>query len=122
MHFRTRRHVVQLVRMTYDPAVKRGKAQVIGSVKLTDPVLSNELLEKLTAEETAEFNLWVSTNHRASLLKQELAALTLAEQMEQARLWFERQDEREVAQQTADELVRHWQALRRVLKQRELLD
>lgn len=122
MHFRTRRHVVQLVRMTYDPAVKRGKAQVIGSVKLADPVLSDELLEKLTVEETAEFELWVSTNHRANLLKQELAALTLAEQMEQARLWFERQDEQEVAQQTADELVRHWQALRRVLKQRELLD
>lgn len=122
MHFRIRRHVVQLVRMTYDPSIKRGKAQVIGSVKLANPVLSNELLDKLTAEEAAEFELWVSTNHRANLLKQELAALTLAEQMDQARLWFERQDEQGAAQQTADELVRHWQALRRVLKQRELLD
>ncbi|ALM53724.1 hypothetical protein [Halomonas huangheensis] len=122
MHFRIRRHVVQLVRMTYDPSIKRGKAQVVGSVKLADPMLSDELREKLTADEATEFELWVSTNHRANLLKQELAALTLAEQMDQARLWFERQDEQGVAQQTANELLRHWQALRRVLKQRELLD
>lgn len=122
MHFRIRRHVVQLVRMTYDPSIKRGKAQVVGSVKLADPVLDDELLEKLTFDEVAEFELWVATHHRTNLLKQELAALTLAEQMEQARLWFEQQEEQGAAQQIANEALRSWQALRRVLKQRELLD
>src|SRR5690625_983026 len=91
MHFRVRKQVVQLVRMSYDPDIKRGRTQVVGSVPLADPVLPDELSEQLTAEEVAEFSTWVATHHRARLLRQELAALSLAEQMDLARKWLEQQ-------------------------------
>lgn len=123
MHFRTRRHVVQLIRMTYDSTIRRGRAEVVGSVKLADPVLPDVLRTKLTSAELSEFETWVATRHRANWLKQELAALTLADQMEQAQLWFERQDEgKEAARLVADGLLHSWQSLRRVLKQRGLLE
>ncbi|WP_281662151.1 hypothetical protein [Halomonas sp. Alg239-R46] len=123
MHFRIRRHVVQLVRMTYDSAIKRGRAEVVGSVKLVDPVLPDALREKLTSAEQLEFEAWLGTHHRTDQLKQELAALTLAEQMAQAQRWFERQGEnQEEAQLVADGLLRSWQPLRKVLKQHGLLE
>lgn len=123
MHFRIRRHVVQLVRMTYDSAIKRGRAEVVGSVKLVDPVLPDALREKLTSAEQLEFEAWLATHHRVDQLKQELAALTLAEQMAQAQRWFERQGENQAeAQLVAYGLLRSWQPLRKVLKQHGLLE
>lgn len=62
MHFRIRRHVVQLVRMTCDLAIKRSKAEVVGSVKLLDPALPDVLRQKLTNSEVAELESWLSTN------------------------------------------------------------
>lgn len=122
MHFRIRRHVVQLVRMTYDPAIKRGRAEVVGTVKLVNPVLSDLLCDKLTSDEIAEFKAWQDTHHRTLQIKQELAALTLAEQIEQAQQWFEQQQNYERAQLVADGLLRSWMPLRRLLKQRGLLE
>ncbi|AJY51406.1 MULTISPECIES: hypothetical protein [Halomonadaceae] len=123
MHFRVRRHVVQLIRMTYDPSIKRGRAEVVGSVKLINPVLSDDLRAHLSSNELSEFDVWLTTHHRANWLKQELAALTLAEQMAQAQLWFEQQEEgQESAQLVADSLLRSWHPLRKVLKQRGLLE
>lgn len=123
MHFRVRRHVVQLVRMTYDPSIKRGKAEIVGSVKLADPVLPDALRKKLTSSDISEFNTWLSTHRRTDMLKQELAALTLSEQMAIAQNWFEHQEDTdEDAQLLAAELLRSWHLLRKVLKQRGLLE
>tara|TARA_R110001583_G_scaffold195389_1_gene372651 strand:+ start:11852 stop:12181 length:330 start_codon:yes stop_codon:yes gene_type:complete len=109
--------------MTYDSAIKRGRAEVVGSVNLVDPVLPDALREKLTSAEQLEFEAWFATHHRTTQLKQELAALTLAEQMAQAQRWFERQGEnQEEAQLVADGLLRSWQPLRKVLKQHGLLE
>lgn len=124
MHFRVRKQVVQLVRMNYDPAIKRGRAQVVGSVKLANPILPAELREQLTAQEVAEFDTWVATQHRSHQLKQELAALTLAEQIDQAREWFEQQgpENEETARVLAEEMLRSIKQLRRTFNQRGLLD
>ncbi|GAB2718914.1 hypothetical protein [Halomonas garicola] len=125
MHFRVRKQVVQLVRMKYDPAIKRGRAQVVGSVKLASPILPAELREQLTAQEVAEFDTWVATQHRSHQLKQELAALTLAEQIDQAREWFEQQqcaENQEAARVLAEETMRSIKQLRRTLNQRGLLE
>ena len=115
MHFRVRKQVVQLVRMTYDSAIKRGRAQVVASVPLAQPELSPELRAQLTEEEIAEFDTWVATHHRQHMLKQELAALTLAEQIELARLWLEQQGERPVVGLLTEEWQRSWKALRRAI-------
>ncbi|WP_027962465.1 hypothetical protein [Halomonas halodenitrificans] len=124
MHFRVRKQVVQLVRMNYDPAIKRGRAQVVGSVKLANPILPAELRGQLTAQEVAEFDTWVATQHRSHQLKQELAALTLAEQIDQAREWFEQQgtENEETARVLAEETLRSIKQLRRTFNQRGLLD
>lgn len=124
MHFRVRKQVVQLVRMKYDPAIKRGRAQVVGSVKLANPILPAELREQLTAQEVAEFDTWVATQHRSHQLKQELAALTLAEQIDQAREWFEQQgmENEETARVLAEETLRSIKQLRRTFNQRGLLE
>tara|TARA_R100000049_G_C1904666_1_gene53650 strand:+ start:366 stop:695 length:330 start_codon:yes stop_codon:yes gene_type:complete len=109
--------------MTYDSAIKRGRAEVVGSVKLANPVLPDTLRAKLTNVELVEFESWLTTHHRTDQLKQELAALTLAEQMAQAQRWFERQEEnQEEAQLVADELLVNWQLLRKVLKRHGLLE
>lgn len=124
MHFRVRKQVVQLVRMNYEPAIKRGRAQVVGSVKLANPILPAELREQLTAQEVAEFDTWVATQHRSHQLKQELAALTLAEQIDQAREWFEQQgtENEETARVLAEETLRSVRQLRKTLNQQGLLE
>tara|TARA_R110002051_G_scaffold94820_1_gene164709 strand:- start:627 stop:956 length:330 start_codon:yes stop_codon:yes gene_type:complete len=109
--------------MTYDPSIKRGKAEIVGSVKLADPVLPDALRKKLTSSDISEFNTWLSTHRRTDMLKQELAALTLSEQMAIAQNWFEHQEDTdEDAQLLAAELLRSWHLLRKVLKQRGLLE
>jgi len=122
MHFRIRKQVVQLVRMNYDASIKRGRAQVVGSVKLSDPVLPDELREALTPQEIDEFEQWVATQHRSHRLKQELAALSLAEQIDLAKQWFEAEGNSPTAKITADEAQRSWKALRKKLIQLDILE
>lgn len=122
MHFRVRKNVVQLVRMSYDAELGRGRAVVVGSVKLAEPVLPDELTGKLTPDERAEFEGWVATRHREDELKAELAALTLAEQMEMAQGWFERQADSETARAVANEIAARWPAFRRKLVKHGLLE
>lgn len=122
MHFRIRKQVVQLVRMNYDASIKRGRAQVVGSVKLSNPVLPDELRDALTPQEIDEFEQWVATQHRSHRLKQELAALSLAEQIDLAKQWFEAEGNSPTAKITADEAQRSWKALRKKLIQLDILE
>jgi hypothetical protein len=117
MHFRVRKHVVQLVRMVYEPDLKRGRAIVVGSVKLAEPVLPPELASQLTPAECAEFDTWLLTQHRTAMLKAELAVLTLPEQMELAASWFARQPDTAANRLLADEICDIWKNLRRTLAQ-----
>lgn len=121
MHFRIRKQVVQLVRMNYDAAVKRGRAEVVGSVKLSDPILPEELRHLLTAQEVDEFDQWVATQYRSHQLKQELAALSLAEQIDLAKQWFEAEGNSATAKIVADETQRSWKALRKKLMRLDIL-
>lgn len=122
MHFRVRKNVIQLVRTSYDPEIKRGVATVVGTVRLAHPELTEELKTLLTAEETAQFDLWVQTQHRIDALREELAALSLPQSMAQALKWFEREGDTPAASALASETVFQWQALRRQLTKQGLLD
>jgi hypothetical protein len=108
--------------MTYQAELKRGKSQVIGSVRLANLALSDELMETLTEEEVSEFRHWVATKNHLDQLQEELAALTLAEQLQKAQTWFERQRNSEAASAIARDLAVRWRSLRRVLAKNDLLD
>ena len=122
MHFRVRKNVIQLIRTTYDESRKRGNNAIIGTVKLARPELSGELRAALTAGEVAGFETWLKTQRRTEELREELAALTVAEAMHHAGRWFEREGDSPTARAAAQDILSHWQALRRLFARNGLLD
>ncbi len=122
MHFRLRKNVIQLIRITYDDAKKKGNNTIIGTVKLSNPVLPDELRLKLTTEEIKAFDIWLNTQHRTERLREEIAALTLAESMVLAEKWFEREGDSKGAQMVANDIVPQWHNIRRLLVKKGLLE
>ncbi len=122
MHFRLRKNVIQLIRTTYDESKKKGNNTIIGTVLLSKPTLSDELRLKLTEEEISAFNLWLNTQHRTDRLREEIAALTLAETMSLAEKWFERENNSSSAHIAVRDIVSNWQSLRKILANKGLLD
>lgn len=122
MHFRVRKNVIQLLRVTYDPNKKKGFNTLIGTVKLADPVLSDEIVSLMTEQEIADFNLWLTTKYHLDTLREELAALTLSEQIELAEKWFEREGNSHRAQILANSIFSQWQSLRRQMLKSNLID
>ena len=92
MHFRIRKNVVQFIRTTYDPELKRPKAAVIGRIPLGNPIISKDLRAKLTEEEYVQACAWIEHEQRTTGLREELAARTLAETLAAANRWFQRQE------------------------------
>jgi hypothetical protein len=121
MHFRVRKNVVQLIRVSYDASKKRGVNTVVGAVKLVRPDLSAELQALMSPEEVVEFQNWLTTRHRADTLRDELAALTLADSMADAERWFEREGASQAAWVAATSIVMQWQSLRRRMVKNGLL-
>jgi hypothetical protein len=122
MHFRIRKNVIQLIRTTYDKATKKGKNTIVGTVKLDKPELTDDVRGDLSPAEIAEFECWVGTQRQVSALRQELAALTLADTLEQAAAWFQRQDDTDTMRTLAIDIHHKWQLLRRVFAKNNLLD
>lgn len=122
MHFRLRKNVIQLIRTTYNESKKKGDNVIVGTVKLSKPQLSDELQAKLSSEEINAFETWLTTQHRTEMLRAELAALTLAETMHIAQIWFEREGQSIAAQNAAADIMNVWQSLRRALTKQALLD
>ncbi|OGA47269.1 MAG: hypothetical protein A3G24_09140 [Betaproteobacteria bacterium RIFCSPLOWO2_12_FULL_62_13] len=122
MHFRVRKNVVQLIRTTYDKSRKKGNNAIIGTVRLAKPELSAELRRELKAEEIAAFDAWMKTQRHTDALREELAALTLAETVARAERWFEREGDSVAARAAVAEVVLQWQTLRRLLARKGLLD
>jgi hypothetical protein len=122
MHFRVRKNVIQLVRTTYNDSKKRGDAIIVGTVPLAKAELTDGLRALLTIEEIAGFEHWRQTQHRKEMLQEELAALNLNDTLQKATKWFEREGESQIAQTTANDILVNWQALRKVLIKKQLLD
>ena len=122
MHFRVRKNVIQLLRTKYDPIQKKGVSTIVGTVRLANPVLSDELQTILTTEEVKEFQLWVSTKYRTDNLREEIAALTLVDTLANAERWFEREGNSDTARILVADIVIQWQSLRRCISKSKLLD
>ncbi len=122
MHFRIRKNVIQFIRTTYDSSKRKGVNSIIGTVALASPEISDDLRKQLSNEEILAFNTWLNTQHRALLLKEEFAALNLAETIALAEKWFERNNDSSTSQLLVRDIVNHWLSLRRVLAKKDLLD
>lgn len=122
MHFRIRKNVIQLIRVSYDQNEKKGKNTVVGTVRLANPELTDEMRRDLTSDEVAAFELWLQTQHHTTALREELAALSLGETMEHAGNWFRQQGNSTAARAAVAEIYPQWQALRRIFQKNGLLD
>ena len=121
MHFRQRKNVVQLVRTSYNPLTKKPRTKVVGSMQLKQPELTRELKSKLTEDEIAEVEEWINGQFRMNSLKEELAALTLAESISTANRWFSRNADNPAAAAVALQVLPEFKALRKILRTRGLL-
>lgn len=122
MHFRIRKNVIQLIRTTYDGTKKKGTNIIIGSVSLSKPEISQELSSKLTEAEMSDFQIWLDSQHKTKMLREEIAALSLADTLALAEKWFEREDPNTSLQLAAQDATLQWQSLRKVFAKKGLLD
>jgi len=121
MHFRVRQNVVQLVRTTYDPATKKPKASVVGRMPLDAPALTQSLRQVLSPSELREAEAWIAKHGRLQLLREEFAALTLAENLSRAERWLGRNAELVSAPAVIGDFLPALQQLRRALRKRGYL-
>lgn len=89
MQFRERAKVIQVIRTVYDPAIKRGRAEVVARLNKDEPVLDQTLRGACSPAEVSEVEAFLAA--RAELLSREAtrdAAEDLAAQMRQAESYF----------------------------------
>lgn len=89
MQFRERSRVIQVIRTVYDPAIKRGRAEVVARLDKDAPVLDTEIRNACSPAELAEVEEFLAA--RTALMSQETtraAAESLAALMRQAEAFF----------------------------------
>lgn len=121
MHFRTRQKVVQLIRTIYDPAEKRPRTVVVGRLSLDKPELSAELRAQLSESEVRETEAWIRNHERTALLREEFAALTLADTLNLTQSWLGRNAEKPEAAAVVSALLPAFHDFRKFLKTSNLL-
>lgn len=81
MQFRERRRVIQVIRTTYDPALKRGRSTLLGTLDKAAPAIGDALRAACTAEELEEVKRFLDGRH-------EVGADSLPGQMRKAAAYF----------------------------------
>lgn len=115
MQFRERRKVIQLIRTVYDPAIKRGRAELVGKLDKADPVLTESLRAVCTADEVAEIEQFL--RERSATLSREAtreAADSLARHMRLAETYFRLHPEG-ASGAAAAEILTAWDDLKKAL-------
>jgi hypothetical protein len=121
MHFRERNQVVQIIRVKYDAAEKKGKNEIVGRLPKLNPKLTDELSAVLTKDERKEVTAWIEGHATVGRLKRELAVRTLQEQLALAQEWFADQ-KGDDARMLAASLVPAWTRLRAILRKNGLVE
>jgi len=89
MQFRERSRVIQVIRTVYDPAIKRGRAEVVARLDKDNPEIDDDVRRSCSPAELAELEEFLAA--RNALLSRETtrsAAETLAAQMRLAEAFF----------------------------------
>lgn len=115
MQFRERRRVIQVIRTVYDPAIKRGRAEVVGRIDKDDPRLDDEIARACSPDELAEINAFLAEHTRLmSRDATRAAAEDLARQMRLAEAWFNGMAGAEGGA-VAAEIYTAWEGLKKAL-------
>ena len=113
MHLRERKNVLQMIRVTYDASKKRGVDQVIGTIRLAKPEISEELRAQLTSDELDQFNKWKRNHHEIELLRGQLAGADLPRVLDAAATWLEANADSERARESCEQIMHAVRQFRR---------
>jgi hypothetical protein len=115
MQFRERAKVIQLIRTVYDPAIKRGRAELVGSLDKDIPEIGAALRQACSPAELAEIQAYLAQREQA--LSQDAvrqAAQDLPAQMRMAEQYFRLGGDALAGTQAA-EIYAAWEDLKKVL-------
>lgn len=115
MQFRERSKVIQVIRTVYDPAIKRGRAEVVARLSKDAPALDESVRSACSPEELAEVEAFLAA--RADVLSREAtkeAAEGLAAQMRMAESFF-RTGPNGVSGTVAVEILTAWEDLKKAM-------
>lgn len=115
MQFRERSRVIQVIRTVYDPAIKRGRAEVVARLDKDNPEIDETVRRACSPAELAELEEFLAT--RNALLNRETtraAAQSLAAQMRLAEAFF-RTGPNGVAGITAADIYTAWDDLKKAM-------
>lgn len=115
MQFRERAKVIQLIRTVYDPAIKRGRAEVVGSLDKDAPQIGPDLRLACSPAELAEIEDYL-TRRRQALSRDAMrqAARDLPAMMRLAESYF-RLDDEPLAGTAAADIFAAWDDLKKAL-------
>lgn len=116
MQFRERRRVIQVIRTTYDPELKRGRSEVVGKIDKAAPAITDKLHKTCSPEELSEIATYLT--NRQNMLRTEAVragAETLPAQMRAAAEYF-RTHRDEEAKDFAVEIRAAWDELKSALR------
>ncbi len=89
MQFRERRRVIQVIRTTYDPALKRGRSELLGTLDKAAPAVTDALHAACTAMELEEVARYLDGRRETERNATVRAGVeTLPEQMRRAAEYF----------------------------------
>ena len=115
MQFRERAKVIQLIRTVYDPAIKRGRAEVVGSLDKDAPQLDEALRQACSPAELVEVETYLAQRRQA--LTQESTAQAVRDlpaMMRMAEQYFRRGDD-PLSGANAAEIFAAWDDLKKAL-------
>jgi hypothetical protein len=116
MQFRERRQVIQVIRTIYDPAIKRGRSEVVGRIDRQSPEIGRDLRGACSADELTEIEAFLNRlSRRQTREAADKAAAGLPAQMRLAEAWFRHHDG-DGAGPLAAEVWTAWQDLAKALR------
>ncbi|CAO3372704.1 hypothetical protein [Azospirillum argentinense] len=116
MQFRERRRVIQVIRTVYDPALKRGRSELVGKIDKAAPAVTDKLQRSCTPEELSDILTYLADRHNR--LRNEAVragAETLPAQMREAAEYF-RTHRDDDARAFATDIRLAWEELKTALR------
>ena len=115
MQFRERSKVIQLIRTVYDPAIKRGRAELVGTLDKDDPTIDSALRQACSPAELVEIEDYLARREQA-LTREAVrqAARDLPAMMRMAERYFRLGDDA-VAGAAAADIFAAWDDLKKAL-------
>jgi hypothetical protein len=132
MHFRERGHLIQVIRTTYNPETKKGKPEIVARLRADTLAINKDGRKNLSADEMREVEAWIAARKsgggQASAAAPTDAATppkrrgpasapsALVTQLDEAFLWFRKNQPDAAGKELAAAVALRLQKLRGVLR------